>query len=261
MDLSPDQVVYWRWGVFVLNATIVHTWIAMAVLLAAAWSVGRALRTVPAAASDAAGDPTHDPTDDTTALLPHSRLQSGLEALVQGIRDQIEEVAPGESGRLLPFLGTLFLLIFTANVLAIVPFYAPPTGSLSTTSALAICVFFAVPAFGIARTGILEYLRNYLRPSPLMLPFHVIGELSRTVALAVRLFGNMMSGSLLSGLLLALTPLFLPIALQALGLLTGVVQAYVFAILALIYIASGVRQSGGSTERRPEPSPPSPSLR
>ena len=123
----------------------------------------------------------------------------------------------------------------------IVPGYHAPTGSLNTTAALSLCVFFAVPVFGIATGGVGAYLKNYIKPSPIMLPFNIIGELSRTLALAVRLFGNIMSGSMIAGILLSIAPLFLPVIMDAFGLLVGQIQAYIFAILASVYIASSIR--------------------
>ena len=157
------------------------------------------------------------------------------------MRDQIREVSRHDPGMYLPFVGTLFLFIATSNLLAVVPGYLPPTGSLSTTTALAACVFVAVPLFGISRQGVVGYLRNYLRPTPLMLPFNVIGEFSRTLALAVRLYGNIMSGTVLVGILISLAPFFFPIVMQMLGLITGLVQAYIFAVLAMVYIASAAK--------------------
>jgi F-type H+-transporting ATPase subunit a len=158
--------------------------------------------------------------------------------LVTSIRDQIGEVSRRDPSAYLPFVGTLFVFIATANLLAIVPGYVPPTGSLSTTTALAIAVFVAVPLYGIAEEGALAYLRHYVRPSIVMLPFNILGELSRTLALAVRLYGNIMSGTVIVALLLTLTPFFFPIVMQVLGLITGMVQAYIFAVLATVYIAS-----------------------
>ncbi len=113
-----------------------------------------------------------------------------------------------------------------------------PTGSLSTTTALAICVFVAVPLYGIGYEGPVGYLRHYVKPSWLMLPFNIIGEISRTIALAVRLYGNIMSGTVIVAILLSLTPYLFPIVMQLLGLLTGMIQAYIFAVLAMVYIAS-----------------------
>jgi F-type H+-transporting ATPase subunit a len=138
----------------------------------------------------------------------------------------------------LPFIGTLFIFIAASNLLEIIPGYHPPTASLSTTAALAICVFWAVPFYGIRQSGLKKYLKHYLQPHPLMLPFHVIGELSRTLSLAIRLFGNVMSDVMIVAILLSIAPLFFPIIMQVLELLTGLIQAYIFAILAMVYIAS-----------------------
>lgn len=227
MTISPDSIVFWQWGAFSLNGTIVFTWVVMALLTVVSWLVTRRLST-------------------STEL---SRWQNLLEVLVTGIRDQIREVSHQESGRYLSFVGTLFLFIATANLLNVVPGYMAPTGSLSTTTALAICVFFAVPAFGIAFEGPVTYLRHYVTPTWLMLPFNVIGEVSRTIALAVRLYGNIMSGTVIVAILLSLTPYFFPVVMQLLGLLTGMVQAYIFAVLAMVYIASAT-----SAHRRTEQS-------
>lgn len=221
MELTPDDVVLARWGPFVLNATILFTWVVMGILVLGSWLVTRRLR--------------HG------SELP--RWQNACEVVVDGLRRQIRDVCPHDPERYLPFVGTLFLFIAASSVLQVVPreVFIPPTSSLSTTAALAACVFVAVPVFGIAATGPVEYLRQYLRPSPLMLPFNVLGELSRTLALAVRLYGNMMSGGLVVAVLLGLAPLFVPVVMQLLGLLTGVIQAYIFAVLAMVYIAAATR--------------------
>jgi F-type H+-transporting ATPase subunit a len=171
----------------------------------------------------------------------HPRWQNLLEILVAGIRDQIRDISHQDPVRYVPLVGTLFLFIGLSNLLAIVPGYVPPTASLSTTAALAICVFVAVPLYGILVAGPMDYLRQYARPTIFMLPFNVMGELSRTLALAVRLFGNMMSGTKIAAIFLALAPLFFPIVMQALGLLTGLIQAYIFAVLAMVYIASATQ--------------------
>lgn len=216
MTISPDSIVFWQWGPLALNATIVFTWVVMALLTLIAWLVTRRLST-------------------GTEL---TRWQNLLEVLVTGIRDQIREVSRQEPGRYLPFVGTLFLFVAMANLLNVVPGYMAPTGSLSTTAALAICVFFAVPIFGITYEGPLTYLRHYVKPTWLMLPFNVVGEISRTIALAVRLYGNIMSGTVIVAILLSLTPYLFPVVMQLLGLLTGMIQAYIFAVLAMVYIAS-----------------------
>jgi F-type H+-transporting ATPase subunit a len=232
MTISPDNIVFWQWGIFPLNATIVFTWLVMALLTLISWLVTRRL----------------------TTGTNITRWQNLLEVLVSGIHEQIRQVSHQEPGRYLPFVGTLFLFIAVANLLNVVPGYMAPTGSLSTTTALAICVFVAVPLFGIASEGPLTYFRHYIKPTWLMLPFNVIGEVSRTIALAVRLYGNIMSGTVIVAILLSLTPYFFPVVMQLLGLLTGMIQAYIFAVLAMVYIASATsahqrgEQTGNSEE-------------
>lgn len=218
-DFSPDDVVLWQWGFVSLNHTILYTWIVMALLVLFSLFATRRLSSGPRI----------------------SRWQNFLEIIVGAINNQIREVSQQRPDRYLPFIGTLFLLTVVSNLLAVVPGFYSPTASLSTTAALAICVLVAVPVYGIANQGLLGYLKLYVQPTPLMLPFNVIGELSRTLALAVRLFGNMMSGAKIAAILLAIAPLFFPILMHALGLLTGLIQAYIFAVLALVYIASATR--------------------
>ncbi|MCW8827437.1 MAG: F0F1 ATP synthase subunit A [Gammaproteobacteria bacterium] len=216
MTISPDSIVFWQWGIFSLNATIVLTWLVMGLLTLFSWLVTRRL----------------------SADTELSRWQNLLEVLITGINDQIRQVSHQEPGRYLPFVGTLFLYIAMSNLLNVVPGYMAPTGSLSTTTALAICVFIAVPIYGVAAEGSVNYLKHYVKPSWLMLPFNIIGEISRTIALAVRLYGNIMSGTVIVAILLSLTPYLFPVVMQLLGLLTGMIQAYIFAVLAMVYIAS-----------------------
>jgi len=202
-----------------LNATILSTWLVMAVLVLISYLITRRL--------------------STSVTL--SRGQNLLEVLVTALQNQIREVSQQNPGPYLPFVGTLFLFIAMSNLLAILPGYRPPTASLSTTAALATCVFVAVPLFGIASQGIGNYLKQYLQPSVFILPFNIIGELSRTLALAVRLYGNMMSGAVIGMILLGFVPLFVPVLMQLFGLLTGMIQAYIFAMLAMVYIASATQ--------------------
>jgi F-type H+-transporting ATPase subunit a len=227
MRLSPDAIVFWQHGFLKLNATIVFTWGLMLVLAVGSRLVTRKLSTG----------------------LQRSRWQNLLEIVVTAINRQIGEVGLRRPEKYLGFLGTLFLFIATASLFTIVPGYEPPTGSLSTTAALAICVFVAVPLFGIEDRGLGGYLTAYLKPTFIMLPFNIISELSRTLALAVRLFGNMMSGTMILAILLTITPFVFPIVMSALGLLTGMVQAYIFSILATVYIAAATQV------REPEPRP------
>jgi F-type H+-transporting ATPase subunit a len=218
MHISPDEIIWWRLGVISLNGTILYTWIVMAILTVGSWLVTRRLSTD----------------------VRISRWQHALEVIVDGMRRQVMEISRREPKGFLPFLGTLFLYIAVSNLLSIVPGFASPTGSLSTTAALSICVFLAVPGYGISEMGVKKYLMNYLRPTPFMLPFNIMGEVSRTLALAVRLFGNIMSGAMIGAILLAVAPLIFPVIMQLLGLLTGMVQAYIFAILAAVYIGAGM---------------------
>ncbi len=223
MNISPDQIVLWQWGPLALNATILFTWGVMLLLVLGSYLVTRRL-------------------SDSTELR---RVQNLLEVLVVGMRDQIRDVSRQEPGKYLPFVGTLFLFIATCNLLTILPGYHPPTGSLSTTAALALCVLLAVPLYGVAQRGLWDYLKQYLRPTPLMLPFNIIGELSRTLALAVRLYGNIMSGTVIVAILLGIAPFIFPIVMRLLGLLTGLIQAYIFAVLAMVYIASATKAHPG----------------
>ncbi|MGO9834671.1 MAG: F0F1 ATP synthase subunit A [Polyangiaceae bacterium] len=230
MHLTPDEMIFWQLGFLKLNATIVFTWGLMLMLVVGAKLVTRKLSTD----------------------LKRARWQNLLEIVVTGIEKQIEEVGIGHPEKYLGFLGTLFLFLATASFCTVIPGYEPPTGSLSTTVALAVCVFVAVPLFGIEEQGLGGYLKSYAEPTVIMLPFNVISELSRTLALAVRLFGNMMSGVLIVGILLTITPFIFPVVMTALGLLTGMVQAYIFSILAAVYIAAATR----SRKSEVQPSPP-----
>lgn len=230
MEISPDSIIYWRWGPVTLNATIVYTWAVMALL-----AVG-----------------TRIITWRLTDRESISRWQNLLEVLVTGIRDQIRETTRQDPGAYLPFIGTLFLFIAVSNLLVMVPGYRPPTGSLSTTTALAICVLIAVPIYGIAVRGVFGYFRKYIEPTPLMLPFNLIGEISRTIALAIRLYGNVMSGVVIAGILISIAPFFFPVIMELLGMLTGLIQAYIFAVLATVYIASATREKGGGSAAQTE---------
>ena len=225
MRLSPDEIIFWQHGFFKLNATIVFTWGLMLVLAAGSKLVTRKLSTE----------------------LKRTRWQNLLEIIVTGISKQIEEVGLSQPEKYLGFIGTLFLFVGSASLCTMIPGFEPPTGSLSTTLALALCVFIAVPFFGIEEQGLSGYLKSYVKPTFIMLPFNIISEISRTLALAVRLFGNMMSGAMIIAILLTITPFIFPIIMTMLGLLTGMVQAYIFSILATVYIAAATRV------RKPKP--------
>lgn len=221
MQISPDHIIYWRHGFWVLNSTIVTTWALILVLALGSWLITRRLSSEPQI----------------------SRWQNFLEILVSGMMDQILQIGLEQPRKYIDFVGTLFVFILFAALCGILPGYEPPTGSLSTTAALAICVFLAVPIYGIAERGLGPYLKRYAEPKFFMVPLNVVSDLSRTVALAIRLFGNVMSGSVIAGILLSVAPLFFPVLMKSLDLLIGTVQAYIFAVLATVYIAAATRSS------------------
>lgn len=233
MHLSPDEILFISWRWINLNATIVYTWVIMILLGGISYGVTKHLK----------------------QLSHRSRIQNFFEMLILLIEKQLTDAGLQSSRHYIPFIGTLFLFIAFANLLTIVPVYEPPTSSLSTTAALALAIFFAVPYFGIRRKGFIGYLKTYLEPTFIMLPFNIISELTRTVALAVRLFGNMMSGVMILAILLSIAPIFFPIMMIVLGLLTGMVQAYIFSILATVFIAAAVQIDNERNENHKKDTP------
>lgn len=219
MKLSPDETIFWEYGFININLTIVTTWALMLILVISSWLITRNLK----------------------AEIHISRWQLTFEIIVIMINNQIKEIGLEKPEKYIGFIGSLFLFIGLANLCIIFPWYEPPTGSLSTTAALAICVFLSVPYFGIGKKGLGGYLKSYLKPTVLMLPFNIISELSRTLALAIRLFGNIMSGSMIVAIILSISPFIFPVIMNVLGLLTGMVQAYIFGVLATVYIAAAVK--------------------
>jgi F-type H+-transporting ATPase subunit a len=218
-DLGPIHV----------GATVLTTWLLMALLTTLAGFGTRRLS-------------AHAPT----------RLQTALEGTALALREAIEAVAPTYADRLLPFIGTLWIFIGTANLMGLVPGLRSPTSDLSLTVALAVLVFFSVHWFGISIDGLKDYLRHYLAPNPILLPFHVLGEITRTLALAVRLFGNMMSLEMAALLVLLVAGLLAPVPLLMLHIVEALVQAYIFGMLALVYVAGTLQsrelQKGASHE-------------
>jgi F-type H+-transporting ATPase subunit a len=227
MRPTPDGIVFWQHGFVVINGTIVFTWFVMVVLVVVSVLATRNLSTG----------------------RNVSWWQNLLEAIVGTVRKQMREMLGRGGLNYLSFIGTLFLFISVANLLTVLPYYDPPTGSFSLAAALAVAVFVAVPVFGVTEQGVGGYLKHYVQPSPLMLPFNIISELSRTLSLAVRLFGNIMSGTMIVGILLTIAPILVPLIMEALGLLIGQIQAYIFAALATVYIGSAIR-SRDTQERK-----------
>ncbi|MBW2644897.1 MAG: F0F1 ATP synthase subunit A [Deltaproteobacteria bacterium] len=209
-----------------ITSTIIYTWIVMALLVGISFAITRG------------------------ATIRGKRGQTVLEMIVEWVLDTIEDITKTNPFPLLPLVGTLALFLFVANTISIIPGMRAPTNDISTTSALAMIVFFAVPFYGIRKKGMKGYLGNYMQPTIFMLPFNIIGEFSRTLALAVRLFGNVMSGELIVAILLLLAGLFVPIPMLLLSILTGVIQAYIFSILTIVYIGSGLRTQEESEETK-----------
>ncbi|HEY0265982.1 MAG TPA: F0F1 ATP synthase subunit A [Rhizomicrobium sp.] len=199
-----------------VTEAVAVTWAIMALLMAGAWLATRRL-----------------------SLKP-SRLQAFLELIVETVDNQIRDTMQAEPPPYRAFIGTLFVFIFVANWSSLVPGIEPPTAHLETDAALALLVFIAVIWFGIRAGGIGGYLATFASPSPLMIPLNFIESLTRTFSLLVRLFGNVMSGVFVIGIVLSLAGLLVPIPLMALDLLTGAVQAYIFAVLAMVFIAGAL---------------------
>jgi F-type H+-transporting ATPase subunit a len=210
-----------------VGTTVLTTWLLMLLLTGLAWIGTRRL-----------------------SVTAPTRFQAALEGAVLALRLAIESAAPGHAARLMPFVGTLWLFIGTANLIGLVPGFSSPTGDLSLTVALALTVFVSVHWFGISIDGLGPYLRHYLDPNPILLPFHVLGEITRTVALAVRLFGNMMSLELAALLVLLVAGFLAPVPLLVLHIVEALVQAYIFGMLALVYVAGALQSQELGKGRR-----------
>jgi F-type H+-transporting ATPase subunit a len=185
--------------------------------------------------------------------LRPSRTQAALELLVSTIDAQIRDVLHRRPAAYTPLVGTLFIYLVTANSIAVVPLMESPTARLETTMALALIVFFSVYFYGIRANGLRGYLKHFVEPTPLLAPVHVLSEITRTLALMMRLLGNIMSHGLVLAIVVSLAGLLVPIPIMAFGLFVGLVQAYIFAVLATVYVGAAVesdrstRESGAPT--------------
>jgi F-type H+-transporting ATPase subunit a len=209
--------VVFQLGPLAVTSTVVTTWLLMAVLGLFAWFATRRLATQP------------------------GPLQTALEGVVASIEDAVATVAPLQAQQLTPFIGSLWIYLVVANLSGLIPGVHSPTRDLSATAGLAILVFVSVHWFGIRSQGLKRYLRHYLTPSPILLPFHLISEVTRTIALAVRLFGNMMSLEMTALLILLVAGFLAPVPILMLHIVEALVQAYIFGMLALIYVAGGLQ--------------------
>ena len=204
-------------GPVVITNTVVTTWVIMGVIWLLAWLVSHRLRIEP------------------------GPVQTAVEGIVSSIEDAVAAVAPQHTQLIMPFIGSLWIFLIIANLSGLIPGVHSPTRDLSATAALAVVVFLSAHWFGIRIQGLKNYLRHYLLPSPILLPFHILSEFTRTVALAVRLFGNMMSLEMAALLILLVAGFLVPVPILMLHIVEALVQAYIFGMLALIYVAGGIQ--------------------
>jgi F-type H+-transporting ATPase subunit a len=216
-------------GPLVISNTVVTTWVIMGVIGMLAWLLSRRLHIEP------------------------TPLQTAVEGIVTSIEDAITAVTPQDAQRIMPFIGSLWIFLVIANLSGLIPGVHSPTRDLSATAALAILVFLSTHWFGIRIQGLKNYLRHYLVPSPILLPFHLISEITRTIALAVRLFGNIMSLEMAAMLILLVAGFLAPVPILMLHIIEALVQAYIFGMLALIYVAGGVQSQQLRQQEQGEP--------
>lgn len=213
--LNPS-VVFFIFGLPVTKI-VVSTWFVMAFLVIASFISTRKLD-----------------------FIPTRFLQNVLELFVEAIIYLIEDMSPGNGKKFLPLVGTLALFIGTANLAGLVPGMSSPTSDFNTTLALALVVFCSVPYYGIKTRGVKDYFKDYISPSPIMAPFHVISEITRTFSLALRLFGNILGEEIIIAILFLLAPIFVPVPMMLFSIFTGIVQAYIFTILTVVYLSAAV---------------------
>jgi F-type H+-transporting ATPase subunit a len=216
LETSPfARDVVFQIGPVPITQPVVTTWAIMALLVAVPWLV------------------LHAP--GTGAV---GRMQVALEILVETITKQLAEIVGDRTKSFVPLLGTMFIFLACANLAAVVPDVKPPTGHIETPAALAAVVFFSVHYFGIRGQGFVKYAKHYAQPSVLLLPLNLLSEITRTFSLMIRLFGNMMSHEFVLAIVVFLSGLLVPIPFMLLGIMIGLIQAYIFTVLATVYIAA-----------------------
>lgn len=204
-------------GPLEVTNTVITTWGIMAAIALLSWWATRHLSQTPGS------------------------VQTVVEAIVTVIEEAVAEVAPQQAKLLTPFIGSLWIFLIIANLSGLIPTIHSPTRDLSATAALAIVVFLSTHWYGIRTVGVKRYLQHYLRPSPILLPFHLVSEITRTIALAIRLFGNMMSLEMAALLILLVAGFLAPVPILLLHIIEALVQAYIFGMLALVYVAGGIQ--------------------
>ena len=216
-------------GPIAITNTVVTTWMIMAVIWLLVWMLKHRLHIEP------------------------GPVQVAIEGIVSAIEDGVAAVSPQHTRQIMPFIGSLWIFLVVANLFGLIPLAHAPTRDLSATAALAFLVFLSTHWFGIRLQGIKEYLRHYLSPSPILLPFHLISEITRTIALAVRLFGNIMSLEMTAMLILLVAGFLAPVPILMLHIVESLVQAYIFGMLALIYVAGGIQSQQLRQQKRSTP--------
>ncbi len=242
MNISPDQTIFYKIPMEVfgksftidIDMTLVGTWILMIFMYLFFKNI----------------------TKDFNGNLKMTRMQNMVEILVKALRDQIESMMRRKGDRFIPLIGSLFVFIIISNWSALIPipffidgdihWYLPPTGSISTTAALSIVVMSSVVIFGMMKNGIFRYFKRFFEPVFILFPLNVLGEISSGVALAIRLYGNIMSTSLLAGIVFILAPFILPGLINIYGLLAATIQPYIFSVLAIVYISAGIGEPSES---------------
>ena len=225
--MEPTEInTFIQWGPVVFTNTVLTTWCILVLTGVTAWLASQRLTMQP------------------------GLLQTAIEGIVSSIEQAIRSVAPDQTKLLLPFIGSLWIFLVIANLSGLIPGVHSPTRDLSATAALAFLVFLSVHWFGIRSQGLKNYLRHYLTPSPILLPFHIISELTRTIALAIRLFGNIMSLEMAALLILMVAGFLAPIPILMLHIVEALVQAYIFGTLALIYVAGGLQSQQLQQKKR-----------
>jgi len=222
MDANPlASDILFSVGPLPIGRAVVTTWVIMAALTLVSWIGMR------------------------RAEVQAGPLQAVLEIVVETTEKQIREIVRRDPWPFLPLLGTLFIFLVVANLSAVVPGAKPPTGHIETPAALAAIVFLSVHYFGLRARGGVDYLKRYIRPNPLLLPLNVLAEITRTFSLMVRLFGNIMSHEFVLAIVVFLAGLLLPIPFMLLGIMIGIIQAYIFTVLAAVFIGAAV---GGESD-------------
>lgn len=244
MNISPDEMIFYQLPISLfgmvfnidISVTLVGTWGVMLFLLLFFSYFTR----------------------NFNDSLHMSRIQNGIEVIVKLVRDQIEGMMGRKADKFIPLIGSLFIFILICNWSALLPipfyindklsWYLPPTSSISTTVALSLIVLSAVFVYGILKQGFFRYFKRFFEPVIFLFPLNILGEISNIVSLAIRLYGNIMSGGLLASILFVLAPFLLPGLINIYGLLAGTIQPYIFSVLAMVYISAGIGDPSKSEE-------------